>query len=182
MSFLSRLALAGAVATVALSVASAPADAQVRLNWEAQPLYGTQNLRSGFEPDPVRVQVEAGGSDQVPTNLGRDCTGFVNARQPDVDINFSNAQGQMQPGQRTQYKFYIYVQAPSDTTLVVNAPDNRWYCNDDAGGAMGENPMVVFDPGITGNYNIWVGTFERGRTVRATLFISERAPQAAAGK
>jgi len=173
-----RFALAACAGLLALSAAAAPASAQARLNWEAQPLYGTQNLRSGFEPDPVRVRVEAGGNDQVPGNLGGDCAGYVNARQPDVDLNLSSEQGATQPGQRTRYKLYFYVRANVDTTLVVFGPDRRWYCNDDGGGAMGENPVVMLDPGITGNYNVWIGTFERGRPVEATLHISERAPVA----
>jgi len=195
MIALARLALAAA-GLVALTACEPIPPAAVPqgtlMNWEARPTYRTQNLRSGFEPDPVQIRIEAGGNEQVPANPcaatrgncsppAEACAGYVNARAPDVDLNLATEAGSTQPGQRTRYRLYFYVRANVDTTLVVFGPDRRWYCNDDGGGAMGANPVVVLNGGLTGNYNVWVGTYDPGRPVAATLYISERAPASGGG-
>ncbi len=128
----------------------------------AEPLYGTLNLSSGFQPDPQVRTIQAGGSSRNPIS-GSGCTGYINMERPDLDLNFT-------PG---AYPLFIYVRASSDTTLLVNLPDGSWVCSDDA---TGNHPMIQLGQPMAGNYNIWVGTYQAGATQEATVYLSEVAP------
>ena len=130
-------------------------------DWRATPTFTTVDLRAGFTPDPWSYSLQAGGSDAVDYNLGNGCVGYINASAPDVDLNFSGANGG---------PLHIYATSDSDTTLIVNAPDGRWYCNDDHSGL---NPAVTFSSAQNGNYNIWVGVHGQSSVRPATLHISE---------
>ncbi len=134
-------------------------------DWRAEPRYGTANLRVGFEPDPHEVAVEAGGSRQADA-VGPNCAGWIDFSRPDLDLNYS--QGDQ------QYPLYISAVSDADTTIVINDPNGNWHCNDDLDGV---NPGVVFQRPLYGNYNIWIGTLERGPTHRATVRISEVPPR-----
>jgi serine protease Do len=140
------------------------ASAAQQMNWEAKPLYGTVNLEAGFTPDPHEVRIDAGGRTTIDEKLGPNCQGSVDARQPDVDLNYTAGSAAL----------YIYVRATVDTTLAVYGPDNRWYCNDDFGSS---DPLVVFQNPRSGNYNIWVGTYSSSAAnPAARLVISEGNP------
>jgi len=129
----------------------------------AQPLYGTASLSAGFNPDPHVTNIAAGGSNENPIE-GSGCAGYINASQPDLDLNYSAG----------SYKLFIYAQSSSDTTLLVNLPDGSWVCSDDV---VGRNPMIELGNPQSGNYNIWVGTYAAGSTQSATIQISERDPR-----
>lgn len=137
----------------------------VSLNFGARPTYTTFNLNSGFTPDPTRHTVRAGGRDEVPSDLGSYCRGYVNAAAPDVDVNYS-AGG---------YPLNIYARSSSDVTLIINQPDGSWICNDDANGT---NPHVRIEKPMSGNYNIWIGTYRQSTSSlpESTLYISELSP------
>lgn len=137
----------------------------VSLNYGARPTYTTFNLESGFTPDPTRHTVRAGGRDAVPSSLGSGCRGYVNAAAPDVDLNYS-AGG---------YPLNIYARSSSDVTLIINQPDGSWICNDDANGT---NPHVRIEKPMSGNYNIWIGTYSQSSSSlpESTLHISELSP------
>lgn len=133
-------------------------------DWRAQPRYATLNLRAGFQPDPTEVQVDAGGSrDAAP--VGQGCGGWIDFERPDVDVNY----------QAGNFPLIISAVSDVDTTIVINDPAGRWICNDDF---QGLNPGVVFERPQSGNYNIWVGTFDQGQTRRATVRVSEVLPSA----
>jgi serine protease Do len=134
-------------------------------DWRAQPRYTTLNLQVGFEPDPREVAVEAGG-DREATGITPDCVGWIDFSRPDVDLNYAPGQG--------QYPLYISAVSNADTTIVVNDPQGNWHCNDDLDGL---NPGIVFQRPLHGNYNIWVGTLDRGQPQRATVRISEVPPR-----
>ena len=171
--------LAAAGAGVAQAQKGAPAQQQVQSrfppkettqeagqpDWRAEPRYGTLNLRVGFEPDPQEVAVEAGGNREAGP-LGQNCVGWIDFSRPDVDLNYAPGQG--------QYPLYIAAVSQADTTIVINDPQGNWHCNDDMEGL---NPGVVFQRPQHGNYNIWVGTLDRGPTQRATVRISEIPPR-----
>ncbi len=146
---------------VAAMVAAFPAAAQ---DVGADPNYEEMTISSGFEPDPRVVSLRAGG-DIDASRLGGACTGFI-TDAPDVRLNFTGG----------DLPLIISVAASSDTALVVNAPDGRWYCNDD-GGNTGLNPSVRFNSPRTGRYEIWVATYESGATQPARLHISEVSSQ-----
>ncbi|WP_395644760.1 hypothetical protein [Terricaulis sp.] len=146
-----------AVAAFAVVVAG-PAYAQLNTNQAGA--YGTVQLRSGFEPDPHDVSVDAGGTIDA-SSINSDCIGMV-ADRADVTLRYT----------RGDLPLILSVTSDADTTLVVRAPNGQWYCNDD--GEFGLNPSVRFDSPRSGRYQIWVGTFgSDGGTPPAVLHISE---------
>ena len=58
----------------------------------------------------------------------------------------------------------------TDTTLIINGPAGRWYCDDDSWGD--GDAEVRFNRPASGTYDVWVGTFGGG-TASATLLITE---------
>lgn len=131
-------------------------------NWRAPPRYSTLSLRAGFEPDPREVPVEAGGTREA-LAIRPDCAGWIDFSQPDVDLNYEAG----------QFPLVISAISNVDTTIVINDPAGNWHCNDDL---IGLDPGVVFTQPLRGNYNIWVGTLDRGAPQRATVRISEVLP------
>ena len=153
----SALLLAAVLAAAAgLAYAPVPADAQ---DWRRPPAFGGVNLYSGFTPDPFYRDLTAGGRLDAARVLGGACVGTI-ANAPDFRMNYS-AGG---------YPLTIYVESYRDTTLVVNTPDGSWYCNDDWDGL---NPGMTFDVPMSGQYDIWVGSYEFGRGIPARLFVTE---------
>ncbi|MDX1439752.1 MAG: hypothetical protein R3284_07620 [Rubricoccaceae bacterium] len=145
---------------VGLTVESAHAQP----NWRAQPMFGTANLRVGFSPDPHVIGVRAGGADRNSIS-GRDCAGYINNSQPDVDLNY----------QAGRSPLYIYVTSNTDTTLLVNDANGNWHCSDDVSGS---NPGITLRSPPSGNYNIWVGTYSQSDTgASARVHISEVPPR-----
>ncbi len=153
--------LVASVLSLSMAVGAAMADAPA---WESDPRYGTVELAGGFTPDPHEVMVRAGGALQVDHSLGPECAGHVAADRPDVDLSFEAG----------NLALYIRVASKVDTTLVIFGPDGRWYCNDDF---IGLDPMVVFHNPHSGNYNIWVGTWDGADLgAEAVVRISEMNP------
>ena len=127
-------------------------------NFALNPTFGTANLSAGFSPDPYSVPVTAGGEiDASGTIVG--CVGFV-ADAPDFRVNYNSG----------GFNLYFSAWSSSDTTLIINAPDGNWYCDDDSAG--NRNPGLAFFSPLAGQYDIWVGSFGGGLP-NATLQISE---------
>lgn len=124
------------------------------------PISGTINLDAGFLPDPKIVSVTSGGRHDTSSNIGGACTGFVSGAA-DVRVNYNTA---------SNVPLIFSVTADGDTTLVINGPDGRWYCNDDTDGY---NPLVRFDQPNTGRYSVWIGTYGGREQMPARLSISE---------
>ena len=159
-----RLAGVMIAAAAAVGCASIPETTSEVPDYSAAPNYGTLNLDANFTPDPVVVQLESGG--HIPaSNVSPECTGYI-ARAPDVRLNYS----------ADDLPLILSVASRSDTTLVVNAPDGRWYCNDD-GGVNGMNPAIRFNSPQSGQYDIWVGTYGSGSLESAQLHVSEVSSQ-----
>ncbi|MCH8486561.1 MAG: hypothetical protein LAT75_06825 [Candidatus Cyclonatronum sp.] len=128
--------------------------------------FGVAPIGPGFEPDPLVIVIDAGGMIDA-AYLGGECVGFA-AAAPDYRVNWSSRG-------TTALRFIFEAHNPNDdTTLIINAPDGSWYCNDDAfSGTF--NPMVIFDNPAAGQYDIWVGTYSAGPTVTGRLYITEYA-------
>ena len=125
---------------------------------ELEPNYGTARLRGGFTPDPWTKSILAGGS--TPASAAKSgCEGKVSAA-PDVQIFFEPGEGDLT----------FRVRASEDTTLLINTPNGRFYCDDDSGG--GVDPKVTITNPQSGRYDIWVGTYADGM-VQSTLEVSE---------
>lgn len=122
--------------------------------------YGTVTLSAGFTPDPTRINMRAGGTIDA-QNIASHCRGFV-TRAPDVEVSYSAG----------SLPLILSVDSSSDTTLVVNGPDGRWYCDDDSGnGSL--NPALHINNPMSGTYDVWVGTYSSGMSQPARLDISE---------
>lgn len=128
------------------------------LDWDLTPAHGQADLIFGFSPDPHTVGIAAGG-DVDASSAGEGCWGYVEAAA-DYRI-FYEADG---------FPLIFGVDSATDTTLIVADPDGNWFCNDDTNGL---NPEIAFDTPLSGQYDIWVGTFSQGGTADATLTISE---------
>jgi hypothetical protein len=146
-------------ALVALLTTASPAAAQ---DPSAPAAFGQGRLSAGFTPDPHTVNLTAGGTIDA-SELGSGCAGTI-AQAPDYELTY--AAGGL--------PLVLYVHASEDTTLVVNGPDGRWYCDDDSRGGL--NPQIAFTSPGSGTYDIWVGVFD-GDVTPARLHISELTTQ-----
>lgn len=127
-------------------------------------LSGTVSLSSGFTPDPYRVELTSGGPNSV-SRLGGGCVGYV-SESPDFELRYSAG----------SLPLIFRTIAGSDTTLVINGPDGRWYCNDD-GYAEGDAEVSFASP-VSGTYDVWVGSYSEGGGAAASLLITELADSA----
>jgi hypothetical protein len=143
----------------------------------AAPAYGTVTLAAGFAEDPTSVGIQAGGAIYGGT-VDDNCYGYISF-QPSLNLQYNAG----------NLPLYISAASDADTTLIVNAPDGSWSCNDDAPG-QGLNSGVLFESPQSGLYNIWVGTLQAGNGYEPSMVhISElgfssdnaysRAPNAA---
>lgn len=133
------------VGAVALALCASAASGQERIS-----------LSAGFLPDPVAVEVYSGGSENA-ADLGGSCVGAI-ASSPDVVVNFNSRGGLL------SFTF----QSDGDTSLVINGPDGRYYCNDDTNGL---DPVLTWRNAPSGQYDIWIGAV--GSPAGGTLLISE---------
>lgn len=147
-------------AVTALAGVAMLASAAMAQDYRLNPIYGTVSLRGGFSPDPYIINLQSGGANNAAQTIGGSCVGYV-ATAPDYRLHF-------QPG---SLPLIISVNSSSDTTLVINGPDGRWYRNDDGG--QGLNPSIRWNNPMAGQYDIWVGTFASSRNASAQLNISE---------
>lgn len=145
----------------ALAVAAPAASQDV----SRTPAFGTITLTGGFDGDPRTVRVMAGGTLDAST-LGEGCVGSM-ADAPDVRLNFTRG---------GNLPLIISVASDEDTTLAINKPDGSWVCDDD-GGENGTNPSIRFTTAGSGQYDIYIGHYARGRRIPATLHISEISSQ-----
>lgn len=131
--------------------------------------YGATHLATGFSPDPHVVAVVSGGSSESYVNVegqglattgSGTCTGYVTS-VPDYIVHVDN------PGALLRF----FVTAPGDTTLVVNDGAGHWWCSDDDGGDL--NPMLDITSPPSGQYDVWVGSYEPGMNIQAVLSITE---------
>ncbi|WP_377923195.1 hypothetical protein [Alteraurantiacibacter lauratis] len=131
----------------------------------AVPLYHKVELAAGFTPDPQFFAVTSGGSISANASVSSRCAGYI-ANAPDVRLHYTSG----------SLPLIISTRSSGDTTLVVHAPDGRWYCDDD-GGESGLNAMVRFNSPQSGRYAIWVGSYSSGENVQAEVAISELSSQ-----
>lgn len=141
-----------------VACAVTPAVAQ---DYNANTNYGDLQLQAGFTPDPALVTLQAGGTLDAADRFDT-CQGFI-AQAADVRLVWSGSGKGSSP-------IKISVVSNADTTLVVNGPDGRWYCDDDGG--EDDNPSLTLTP-QNGRYEIWVGTYTSGETKNSVLSISE---------
>ena len=147
-----------ALALAATLVAPAAAVAQ---NARLTANYGEVRLSAGFTPDPHRVDLTAGGSIDAytDTDLPGACVGDI-SNAPDYEVTYSAG----------SLPLVFRTRSSTDTTLIINGPDGRWYCDDDSWGD--GDAEVRFNKPSSGTYDIWIGTFNGG-TASAALLVTE---------
>ena len=153
-----RKHLLAAIGLVALGLS--PAAAQ---DFTQTPTFGQVNLNAGFAPDPHSVAIVAGGGIDA-NSLGTDargnaCLGMI-ANAPDYRVNYQSG----------SWPLIFNVMSSGDTTLVINAPNGQWYCDDDGAGY--PNPKIEFSNPQSGQYDIWIGAYGGGNP-DATLNVTE---------
>ena len=89
------------------------------------------------------------------------CVGWV-AQAPDYRVNWTAGSGEL--------PLTFDVTADSDTVLVINDAEGNWVCNDDTDGV---NPVVSFQGAVSGQYDVWVGTYSQGDLQPSTLHVTE---------
>ncbi|CAL1691527.1 hypothetical protein MMB232_01670 [Brevundimonas subvibrioides] len=120
--------------------------------------FGEISLSAGFTGDPRRVQIYSGGAVDA-AQVASGCVGMV-SRSPDYQVTYDAGSLPLTFG----------VTASGDTTIMINGPDGRWYCDDDSGGQ--GDPEYTFRNPQSGIYDVWVGAYG-GRSVSGELFITE---------
>ena len=93
-------------------------------------------LEEGFDPDPRKVEVAAGGDLAASTKGGASCSGYI-ADVPDITLTYKAGM---------LFDLYVFVRASTDTTLVIRTPSGRWLCDDDSAG--GEDPLITMSAPI----------------------------------
>ncbi|MFL2840297.1 MAG: hypothetical protein ACJ0BT_00420 [Pseudohongiellaceae bacterium] len=131
-------------------------------DFSAPATFATVNINSGFTPDPMTYDVISGGNIGA-AKLGKSCAGNI-ANAPDFEFTFDAG----------LLDLYISVISSVDTTLVINAPNGNWICDDDSGGDL--DPSIHFQNPSSGTYDVWIGTYNSVSTHDATLYISELGP------
>ena len=125
--------------------------------------YGEYTLESGFQPDPMSIDVLAGGANAV--DVGSGCDYGMVADAPDLEITYTGEIG---------LDLYIYAVSMEDTTLLINLPDGSWVCDDDS--YDDGDPLIQLGAAPGGVYDIWVGTYGEDMA-DATLMVSEIDPR-----
>ena len=117
-----------------------------------------------LDRNPVTVSLTSGGSNSGgyvdASYLGSGCVGY-GIRAPDVRIHIVNS-GMISFGFNSQ----------GDTTLIINDANGDWHCDDDGGS--GVNPELTLHNAPAGQYDIWVGSFDRDENYSGTLRVSTR--------
>lgn len=123
--------------------------------------FGNVTLSPGFMPDPHSVSVTSGGSlDVRAMNLGSGCVGYATS-QPDFILHMSGQSGMLR----------FYVVGDGDTGLVINDGSGRWHCDDDSHGGLDPEVSIYSPP--SGQYDVWVTSYQSGESLRGTLYVSE---------
>lgn len=126
--------------------------------------YGSLSLQGNFQPDPQSITVRAGGSIAAET-LSAECKGYINDA-PDFELSYSEAMS---------FALGFYTMGDIDTTLVINDPDDTWFCNDDFSDSSARGAGIEFYPPKNGTYDVWVGTYDEADFgAEVELLVSER--------
>ena len=130
------------------------------LDYTADPHFGSVELQAGFEPDPNVSEILGGGGVDA-SYLGGGCVGHA-SQAPDIRLTWGGASDEL--------RIFFKAGAAEDASLLVNLPDGTWVCNDDAGSL---DPLIFLEDPAEGQYDIWVGSYERGQVISGAISITE---------
>ncbi len=126
-----------------------------------QKAYVSLDIQAGNPLDPFIVSVNGGGTFDA-SLLGGDCSGYINM-QPVLRIDWE--------GKADLSKVFFF--SDHDPTLVIQAPDGEFYCNDDASDLL-LDPSIEFENPADGIYNIWVGSYAPDQLLPGVLVVTTR--------
>lgn len=133
------------------------------LDFLQEPGFGAITLAPQELSEPFFTDIMSGGSVDV-TYLGDNCVGFA-ATNPDFRIQLSDDMADL--------SFLFFASDDSaDTTLIVNAADGEWHCNDDRS-LDSLNPSITLNKAPAGQYDVWVGSFNSNESVSGVLALTE---------
>jgi uncharacterized protein YraI len=148
--------------TVIVSAPVPPTPQRNGINHALPPTFGWDSLVAGFLPEPYRVDIISGGDVDV-SYLGGECVGYA-AQAPDFTFDYQGYGGML--------RVYFVADDPStDTTLIINKPNGSWSCSDDSFGTL--NPSIRWNDALSGEYDVWVGTYSSTANYSGTLYITE---------
>lgn len=153
------LALVGLVALQAINSAYAQ-------NLNAEPLFGSISLEAGFESTPYTIEIAPGGED-LSSNLGADCFGYIRFGQPDFVLNYQSGDSSLG----------VFAISDLDITMAINDPAGNWHCNDDSIYLSGTNSGIQFNDPLSGDYQIWVGSYDIGSESIVTMLAITEADE-----
>lgn len=132
------------------------------MDYSLNPTYGEVTLDNSFGAEPHQQTITSGG--EINSSYQAGCTGYV-SQGPDYRLHWN--------GTTTQLAiFFTPTTDTEDATILVNTPDGTWICNDD----MEEgniNPLALIENPSSGQYDIWVGSYEVDKYIEGTLFIAD---------
>ena len=136
------------------------------LSYSLAPNRGDVDLVASFLPDPFTIDITSGGTVDVRAmNYGNDCAGYA-TNAPDFRINWSGDTDNL-------YVYFLAEEEGQDTTLIINDPAGNWICNDDFTGL---EPRIELEKPLSGQYDIWVGSYSSVDFVPGTLYVTEIDP------
>lgn len=129
-------------------IASLPAIAAA----QACPSYSVSGASLSYTAEsayvPQSTPVVAGGTLNLSACSSIPGVGYI-VENPDFTIQYDD----LGMGRALEFR----VIAACDAVLLVNGADSQWHFNDDTNGS---NPAIRLSGAISGQYDIWVGTYE----------------------
>lgn len=133
-----------------------------------EPLYGQADLEPNFFPSPLTVQLVGGGRNRIAEFVTTvDCQGYV-AEAPDYRLYLLEDFDSLR----------VAVYSPANMTLLINAADGSWRCNEDL---IGADPSISFYYAPPGLYDIWVGSHAEGNYAAGILYATESEARESSG-
>lgn len=127
-------------------------------NLNSEPLFGSISLEAGFSSTPYTLEVSPGGGDDS-QNLGNGCNGYIRFAQPDFVLSYLASDSTLG----------VFALSDLDITLAINDPAGNWHCNDDNPYLGSTNSGIQFGDPLSGDYQIWIGSYDIGAESIATL-------------
>lgn len=150
------------------AIANQSVDLIEGLDAAAAPEQGSAELPADFVPDPLLVPLNAGGSLDIATlnpglNPLNHCEGFVDSGA-DFAFNLLTPLSYLR-------LFFLAADFTGDATMIVRAPDGRWYCNDDSYDLVHPTISIIGAP--SGLYQVWLGSYGVAASIPGTLHITQ---------
>lgn len=132
-------------------------------DWQAEPHFGQIDLYAGFQPDPYRIRVTAGGDRSLDRCGFSGATGYTTSR-PDFDLYWNGSSAELTIAVDTEGW------SNADAILIINDPSGEWHYSDDY---IGTDPAITFYNPQEGLYDIWIGSYDGSRRNPAELVFTE---------